>query len=297
VSTPPYRHVASLGSSFAAGPGIEPLADRGACRSARNYPHLVAERLGARLTDLTVSGATTDTILTTPQRLFTHVFPPQLQGLPADADLVTITAGGNDLRYAGSMIRFGVAGRLSRRGLTRPLGARLSQGGVPGASAADVETVARNLARIVTAVRDKASAARVLLVDYVTVLGPATVPGPQVPFDDATLGALRQLGEKVTELFAAAAAQSAADLVLASERSREHALGSPQPWVTGLVSLRALGGAFHPNAEGMRGVADAVIDYLANALSGGEQYSAGNSGQAPSGDGAWPRPLAPTRAA
>jgi len=217
MSTPMYRHVASLGSSFAAGPGIQPVDDRRARRSARNYPHLLAERLGARLTDLTVSGATTETILASPQRLFTHVFPPQLQGLPADADLVTITAA------------------------------------------------AQNLTRIVSAVRSKAPGARVLLVDYVTVLGPATRPGPEVPFDGAILDALRRLGEKVTKLFAAAAALSAADLVLASARSQQHALGTPQPWVTGLPSLRALDGAFHPNAEGMRGVADTIMDYLDNS--------------------------------
>jgi lysophospholipase L1-like esterase len=268
MSTPQYRHVASLGSSFAAGPGIQPMDDRAARRSARNYPHLLAERLGARLTDLTVSGATTGTILDTPQRLLTHVFPPQLQGLPADADLVTITAGGNDLRYVGSMIRFGVAGRLSARPLTRPLGALFSRGGMPAPSAADVEAAARNLARIVTAVGGKAPGARVLLVDYLTVIGPATQPGPEVPFDDATLGALRQLGEKVAELFVTAAARSAADLVLASERSREHALGTTQPWVTGLTSLGALDGAFHPNADGMRGVADTIFDYLCHSPAG-----------------------------
>jgi lysophospholipase L1-like esterase len=265
MSTPMYRHVASLGSSFAAGPGIQPVDDRRARRSARNYPHLLAERLGARLTDLTVSGATTETILAFPQRLFTHVFPPQLQGLPADADLVTITAGGNDLRYAGSMIRFGVAGRLSERTITRPLAALFSRGGVPKPSAAEVEAAAQNLTRIVSAVRSKAPGARVLLVDYVTVLGPATRPGPEVPFDGAILDALRRLGEKVTELFAAAATLSAADLVLASARSQQHALGTPQPWVTGLPSLRALAGAFHPNAEGMRGVAETIMDYLDNS--------------------------------
>lgn len=54
-----FRHVAALGSSFAAGPGVAPIVDRRANRSGRNYAHLVAERLGARLTDLTVSGATT----------------------------------------------------------------------------------------------------------------------------------------------------------------------------------------------------------------------------------------------
>jgi hypothetical protein len=53
-----YRHLVALGSSFAAGPGIEPIADRGAMRSARNYPHVLAEHFGAQLTDLTVSGAT-----------------------------------------------------------------------------------------------------------------------------------------------------------------------------------------------------------------------------------------------
>src|SRR3954470_1574461 len=56
------RRIAALGSSYAAGPGIEPVADRRAHRSARNYPQLLAERLGAALTDLTVSGATTETI-------------------------------------------------------------------------------------------------------------------------------------------------------------------------------------------------------------------------------------------
>lgn len=261
-----YHRIAALGSSYAAGPGIQPMADRRARRSARNYPHLLAERLQAQLTDLTVSGATTGTIIDSPQRLFTHVFPPQLQGLPADADLVTITAGGNDLQYVGSLIRFGVAGWLSARPLTRPLGTLFAREGVPQPSSDSVAEAARNLARIVTAARAKAPAARILLVDYITVIGPATRPGPGVPFDGAALDALRQLGEKVTELFAKAADLSAADLVLASERSREHALGSPQPWVTGLPpSLRDFPGAFHPNADGMRGVADTIVDYLAGA--------------------------------
>ena len=55
------RYVA-LGSSMAAGPGIRPRADGAplpAGRSARNYPHLVADRLGLDLVDVTYSGATT----------------------------------------------------------------------------------------------------------------------------------------------------------------------------------------------------------------------------------------------
>ena len=96
---PRVRLVAALGSSFAAGPGIEPVADTGAMRSGANNAHLLATTLGADLTDLTVSGATTANILDEPQLSRTGVrYPPQVSGLPAEADLVTVTAGGNDLQ-------------------------------------------------------------------------------------------------------------------------------------------------------------------------------------------------------
>jgi hypothetical protein len=55
------RYVA-LGSSMASGPGIRPRAAGApwsSGRSARNYPHLIAERLGLDLVDVTFSGATT----------------------------------------------------------------------------------------------------------------------------------------------------------------------------------------------------------------------------------------------
>jgi hypothetical protein len=34
-----YHLIAALGSSFAAGPGIEPVADAAAMRSQKNYAH------------------------------------------------------------------------------------------------------------------------------------------------------------------------------------------------------------------------------------------------------------------
>jgi len=38
----------ALGSSFASGPGIEPIIDPRCGRSGSNYAHLVAGRLGRR---------------------------------------------------------------------------------------------------------------------------------------------------------------------------------------------------------------------------------------------------------
>jgi lysophospholipase L1-like esterase len=161
-----YRHVVALGSSFAAGPGSDPVVDRAAMRSGRNYAHLLADRLGAKLTDLTVSGATTATLLERPQRtLRGKRFPPQVDGIPADADLVTVTAGGNDLGYVGGMMRAALAGRLRARLLTRPIGGLVGRNAVPAATDADVERATSGLARVVEAARTRAPGARAVLVD------------------------------------------------------------------------------------------------------------------------------------
>ena len=60
-------HIAALGSSFAAGPAIEPIVDTTARRSSNNYAHLTAAALDAKLTDLTSSGATLLNVLSQPQ--------------------------------------------------------------------------------------------------------------------------------------------------------------------------------------------------------------------------------------
>ena len=91
------RYVA-LGSSMAAGPGIRPSAAGapfGSGRSARNYAHLVAERLNLDLIDVTFSGATTAHVLADRQRSA----QPQIEALDGSEELVTITIGGNDVGY------------------------------------------------------------------------------------------------------------------------------------------------------------------------------------------------------
>src|SRR3984957_20546701 len=92
------RRYVALGSSMAAGPGIRPSAAGapfGAGRSARNYAHLVAERLKFDLIDVTFSGVTTAHVLAGRQR----GAQPQIQALDGSEELVTITIGGNDVGY------------------------------------------------------------------------------------------------------------------------------------------------------------------------------------------------------
>ena len=106
------RRYVALGSSMAAGPGIRPRADGApffAGRSARNYPHLVAEMLGLDLVDVTYSGATTANVLSEPQ----HGAPPQIEALDGSEDLVTITIGGNDVGYVPLLFAAGLP-RIAR---------------------------------------------------------------------------------------------------------------------------------------------------------------------------------------
>ncbi|GAA3384043.1 SGNH/GDSL hydrolase family protein [Cryptosporangium minutisporangium] len=255
-----YRHVVALGSSFAAGPGIPPVVDAAAGRSGNNYAHLLAEALGARLTDLTVSGATTATILDQPQRAYRTTFPPQLSGVPDDADLVTVTAGGNDLQYLGTMLRLAWANTLRGRWWTRPLGNVLGRRPVP---VLDPDLAVDGLRRVVEAVRTRAPGARVVLVDYLTVLEEKTPLGSDAPFSDAERKALRALGRRVDGAFAVAAQATGADLVKASVLSAGHGVGSPEPWVNGFVAgRRGATSSFHPNAAGMRAIADELLRFV-----------------------------------
>src|SRR4029078_6402316 len=73
-------------------------------RSARNYPHLVAEQLGLDLVDVTYSAATTANVLPDPQ----HGAPPQADALDGSEDLVTVTIGGNDAGYVPLLMAAGL---------------------------------------------------------------------------------------------------------------------------------------------------------------------------------------------
>lgn len=255
--------LAALGSSFAAGPGIAPVVDRAAGRSGRNYAHLVAQGLGATLVDASVSGATTATMLTTPQRVGLRRFAPQVESVDPDVDVVTITAGGNDLGYLGSVMGTALAHRLARRHLTRPVARRLRTRVRPPATDDDVTQVTAGLVRVVEEVARRAPRARVLLVGYLTIVGPT-----DGMFTAAEAAGFRTTAAQLDTAFGAAAAASVAEHVSVAALSADHGVDSAQPWVRGLdlgLPLSRLTSSFHPDAAGMRAVADAVLHHLSRS--------------------------------
>jgi lysophospholipase L1-like esterase len=249
-----YKTIAALGSSFASGPGIEPVADAGAMRSAKNYAHQLAERLEAELVDLSVSGATTANVVDTPQQSPDgSVFPPQVDGLPTDADAITVTAGGNDLQFAGAMSYVAWLRLEPESPIVAMLGAMLPDG-IPAPTAEAVEAATAGLVTVVERAREKAPNARVLLVDYLTVLDSDSLG--HTPFTADELEQFLDIQTAIRKVFRDAAAQTNADLVRASALSTGHALGSSDPWVQSFrPDTATMAGSFHPNAAGMTAIA------------------------------------------
>jgi hypothetical protein len=159
----------ALGRSFASGPGIEPIIDARCGRSGNNYAHLVAGRLGYDLIDVTCGGAAVDDLLTRPQALMSGgTVPPQIEAVVPDADLVTVTVGGNDIEYLLTLLR--CSHRADPEGTPAEARAFFGTPFDPGAVEPGLAALPGKLAGLVAAVRDRAPGARVVLVDYLTVV-------------------------------------------------------------------------------------------------------------------------------
>jgi lysophospholipase L1-like esterase len=245
---------AALGSSMAAGPGIRPFADGApfrAGRSARNYPHLVAEKLGLDLVDVTYSGATTANVLTDPQ----NGVPPQADALDGSEDLVTVTIGGNDVGYVPLLVAAG----LPRVVRSLPLlGGVVREKLDPTARDRALVEVAESLKEVGRTLRQRAPRARVLFVDYLTLLPPAGTAAPPLSDVDVALG--RRVADTLERLTGEAAADTGCGWVRVAEASREHHAWSAAPWTMRFgLPLPGRPAPLHPNAAGMRAVADLVV--------------------------------------
>jgi lysophospholipase L1-like esterase len=217
--------MASLGSSYAAGPGL-----------VTNYPHLIASKLSANLTDRSISGSLLKDISS------------QISGILPDTDIVTLTSGGNDLNYVvGLSQHVAPAQTVSQDELTGRFTSALDQ----------IHTIAPN--------------ATVYLVEYLTILGADTKANVDVPFNATQITAFESIFSKLKA--ATEAAQKGKEdwvtIVPVSSQSTGHALGSSDVlWVNGAsVPDGAGGAAWHPNTEGTKAVADMVVGSIQGGVS------------------------------
>jgi lysophospholipase L1-like esterase len=186
-------------------------------------------------------------VLTTPR----YGSPPQVDVLDGTEALVTITVGGNDVGYVPLLM----AACVPRRARRLPwigdrLRALLDRTDRDSALAA----VADALGAVGRTVRERAPRARVVFVDYLTLLPPAGLGAEPLSAQDADLG--RHVAAELERVTAEAAMATGCEIVKASEASRAHHAWSSDPWTTRLhLPRRGRPFPFHPNEAGMRAVA------------------------------------------
>ncbi|MFI5736490.1 SGNH/GDSL hydrolase family protein [Kribbella sp. NPDC051587] len=238
----PLEYVA-LGDSSAAGPLILPQIDLPCLRSGVNYPHVAAAKLGARLVDVTCSGAV---IPDFSGRQFGFV-PPQYNSLKSTTDLVTVAIGGNDTGL--------VAAALSCINLLpAPAGVSCKERFTAGGRdqlAAGISATAPAFGRALDRIRTLAPNARILVTGYGTYIRPGGCY-PTIPVWPADADYLQATVDRLNHMLATQSALHGATYVDLRTPSVGHDACAPisQRWLEGLVPTSDAA-PLHPSRAGM----------------------------------------------
>ncbi len=259
----------ALGSSFAAGIGLGPRAPRSpylCMRSTNGYPQQLARLTGLRLVDMTCSGATVAHVLRGGQ----YFQPPQLDGINERTQLVTLTAGGNDLRYVGDLTM--LAGRNQRNIVGWLL--RLAWKGPLPMTQRKLSKFRADFCETLTEIRRRAPRARVFVVTYPSILPPqGTCPVLGISEDEVTT--MREVGARLAEMTRAVAHETGAEIIDMDVLSSDHHACSSTPWVNGWK--KAEGVQFHPTLAGAEATAREIARVL-GCLNARGTATAGASG-------------------
>ena len=242
----------AMGSSFAAGPMVTLPADAPATRCSRsldNYPHQLARKRDYRLTDVSCSGATTAHLVGAWNEL-----PAQLDAVTPDTALVTITIGGNDVRFSAGLAAVTCA---HAGGTSCPTPAAVTE--------SDWTNLEAALHRIVAEVRKRAPKARVVLVEYPAIL-PEKGVCAATPIALADADALRAVANRLAALTASVARAEKADVIQTASLSKGHDVCAADRWAEGawLGAGPPAYAAYHPNFAGHTAVAGALDRLLGN---------------------------------
>ncbi|HVL28401.1 MAG TPA: SGNH/GDSL hydrolase family protein, partial [Acidimicrobiales bacterium] len=241
---PPLRYV-SLGDSFSAGGGlaggVHPCG-----RAPGAYPALVAQRGMLAGSFHACNGATTADVL---DRERHPGEGPQIDNVASDADVVTVSIGGNDIGF-GPVITDCVLGRQPCTRFDRQVTAELA-------------ALGPRLARLYAGVRERAPAADVLVLGYPRLVADPDLSGLEtcagLTADEARW--VRQKGDELDRVVRAAAGVAGVRFVDAAAAFAGHEACTAEPWMEG-ISVATATSSFHPNAAGHDRLAALVLDAL-----------------------------------
>jgi lysophospholipase L1-like esterase len=263
VSTPSVAHAdtlnyVALGDSYSAASGVlpsDPAAPLLCLRSSRNYPHVIAAGTGARLTDVTCGAAET--------KHFTAAqypgVPPQVDAVGADADLVTMTIGGNDSSvFIGAILACGSAGILT-------LGHGSPCRTLYGSRFEDTirNTTYPALVSALQAVRAKAPGAEVAILGYPWIVPATGGCFDKMPIATGDVPYLRSLQTTLNDAVRRAAAATGATYVDMAAASNGHDACQPigVRWIEPVLQTTNPV-VVHPNALGEARMAAQTVSVL-----------------------------------
>jgi lysophospholipase L1-like esterase len=254
------RYVA-IGDSYVSGPQILPLDGEApeCARSTRNYPHIVADRReGTRLTDVSCGGATTDMVKdgrTTPNGAARD--EPQLDAVTSTTRLVTVGIGGND---AGLLLGLYVS-CLIEASASDAKCAQLADDYAPTA----YPTIRDHVEEILDEVKKRAPRAQVLLVGYLRI-APDSGDCSELRISKTRRANVMQVEVALDKALRDAARTADVTYVDVRAGARGHDVcAGKDAWVNGTANVPGDGALLHPNAAGMRGVADLVLDAVGSS--------------------------------
>ena len=247
----------SLGSSFAAGPGVKGIAENSpdnCWQSDQNYARQLSERLNLDLIDASCIGAELSD-KTSPISIYS-----QMENIQSDVGLVTLLAGGNDLGYLARLMTASCE-NLVMRGKVHKTIPCLEMPKFP--SIADYENTEYHLNIITNAIKEKAPKAVIVLIDYATVL-PSTSLCALTPMDEKYAIESNYIKGQIEDILKRVSVRNSTLLIKASEITRDHNVCSEKPWIRAYASAdwSMLTLPYHPTYEYMLAITDTLEDVL-----------------------------------
>jgi lysophospholipase L1-like esterase len=260
---PHYQHYVALGDSYTAGPLIPFVRlDRLGCiRSTRDYPALLARKLGVRdFHDASCSGATTAD-MTSSQSIPLGHNPPQLDALSDETDLVTLGIGGNDGGVFGDLISTCPKLR-SHDPNGNPCQQHFTKSGTDEIKAR-IQQTEQNVEGVLNGIHRRAPQAKVLLVGYPRIVPKRGYCPARLPLAKGDYTWLNSVEVDLDDALATAAANDGeASYVSTYRRGHSVCAKGWRAWVNGkgLELFRAA--PYHPFEAGMRAEANIVYRQL-----------------------------------
>jgi lysophospholipase L1-like esterase len=259
IKTSPY---VALGDSYSAGAGIHPQVSDApdTCnRSLLNYAHDIADATDPKsFKDVTCAGAKTSDFFS-PQA---PGVPPQLDALTKQTRLVTMTIGGNDGDAFGTI-------------LNRCITASLTSGSIFGnpceqqfgSMFTDIvaDQTYPNLVEALTAVRQKAPLATVVILGYPRVMPGTGMPGcyAAMPISMGDVPYVNHWEDVLNAAVMKAADEAGAHFVdmVSASADRDACRPTGQRWIepfNGAINADPV----HPNAAGETAMATQILSHL-----------------------------------